>query len=165
MTHANPLNLYLGENTDYKGRTLKQILEMDDSQLERTHDYIQVLFPGTRISAAVPNSPVLLPQTISDIRSDPEVLRYVQSGLLKSLDRMLSFYGLHFDRAIRYVFMDVYRDVDWRAVGNHNAKRIARIIACLRHFALFEEANAFSYYLKLTLPTHPSGRYWGYDNV
>ena len=46
MTHANPVILYLGHK-DYKGRSLEQILAWTDADLERTHDYIQVLFPTT----------------------------------------------------------------------------------------------------------------------
>ena len=165
MTHANPLNLYLGENTDYKGRTLEEILAWTDNDLEITHDYIQVLFPTTVPSEAVRRSPFLQEQTVADINSDPEVLKYVQSGLRKSFSRMLSFYGL--DMATKSSRVIIHTSgkphVNWSAPGNHNERRISRIISCLNLFDLGNVADELSAYLKKTFPTHPSGRFWGYD--
>ncbi|HEY6287985.1 MAG TPA: opioid growth factor receptor-related protein, partial [Nitrospiraceae bacterium] len=58
--------------------------------LERTHDYIQWLFPLPERSSANPDAPLL---SLADIRAfgESEELR---SNLVRSLVVMLRFYGL-----------------------------------------------------------------------
>jgi len=167
MTHANPVILYLGHK-DYKGRSLEQILGWTDADLERTHDYIQVLFPTTERSGAVRGSPVLSFEMLRDINTNRlNVLRQIQLGLHSSLTRMLNFYGLELsgdvDSPEPFIFeTGVQPYVNWRSEGNHNSRRISRIISCLRLFGLHLLANAFSMYLQQTLPNHSSRCYWGY---
>ena len=43
---ARPIVMFLeGEGTDAHGRTVFEIVAMDDIALDRTHDFIQWLFP------------------------------------------------------------------------------------------------------------------------
>ena len=175
MTHANPVNIYirypiesLPRRRDYKGRSLDDIIGMSDYDLERTHDYIQVLFPTTERSMAVRNSPVLPIEMLSDIYTKPFVLKQVQEGLYKSFRRMLRFYGLELygdlDSHVPYI-MEItgYTPVvNWRREGDHNSRRITRIITSLKLFDLDRFAEAFSEYLSQTLPNHSSRRFWGY---
>lgn len=168
MNRRNPMCLYMSHNeVDYRNRTFRDILAWDDETLERTHDYIQVLFPSTQPSRAVPNSPVLTEDEVDQVLLNPTVLNQVQEGLRESLRRMLAFYGLMLCERRgpdenTFIFAVSSGYGDWRREGNHNARRIARIIYCLQTFGLDHIASAFTEYLKQTLPTHSSGRFWGY---
>ena len=162
MTQENPVALYLRER-DYKGRTLLDIILMDDAGMERKHDYIQVLFPTTQRSRAVPNAPVLSLEMVNDIlRNKPHVLMRIQEGLYLSFSRMLRFYGLAIEGGSTPMpfVMETSHVSRWRTPGDHNALRISRIITCLRLFDLNPLANAFKLYLQQSLPTHPSQQYW-----
>lgn len=168
MTQENPLNLYLGDSKDYKGRTLRQILAWSDAELEKQHDYIQVLFPGTWQSRSVPQSPVLDPDTAPVLLRDPEVARYVQAGLVKSFKRMLSFFALELSGMGTNPTVDPTGQValaNWFEEGNHNEKRITRILRCLSDFGLGNLGRAFSKYLKEVYPQHRSGNLWDYNMV
>ena len=52
---AGPVTAFLeGEGMDARGRSIFDVLGMDNVALERTHDFIQWLFPLPEPSAAVP---------------------------------------------------------------------------------------------------------------
>ena len=56
---ARPVVRFLeGEGTDARGRTVFDVISMNDVAIERTHDFIQWLFPLPEPSAAIPDSPV-----------------------------------------------------------------------------------------------------------
>ena len=82
---------------------------MSDSELERTHDYIQWLFPLLAPSNAVPGSPVLTLQELELARGSAQIA----ANLTQALDRMETFYD----------------ETDgWLAPNDHNHLRITRII-------------------------------------
>ena len=53
------IDFYCGTGTDHRGRHLDELLGMDDRQFERTHDYIQWLFPLRTPSSANRHAPLL----------------------------------------------------------------------------------------------------------
>ena len=56
---ARPVVMFLeGEGTDARGRSVFDVISMNDVAIERTHDFIQWLFPLPEPSAAIPDSPV-----------------------------------------------------------------------------------------------------------
>ena len=87
---------------DDRGRFLEEIQGWSDLQLERTHDYIQWLFPLTKRSAFNPSAPILDAKAISEFLSRPKL----RANFRASLVRMLAFYGLELvgDRPLRIVF-------------------------------------------------------------
>jgi hypothetical protein len=113
-----------GEGADARGRTLFQVLAMDDVALEHTHDFIQWLFPLPEPSAAVPGAPVLSSGEAQAIR-DSEL---APLALAAATDRMASFYGTTHD---------------WLMPNDHNHLRITRIIRSLRLLVGDAEADAF----------------------
>lgn len=122
---AGTLHAFLaGSGPDGRGRSIEDVLALDDDALERVHDYIQWLFPLTTRSGAQPNAPVLGPREIDAIRADPRAL----ANLERAHQRMLVFYR-HTDR--------------WLARSDHNHLRISRIIASLRALAGEATARAF----------------------
>ena len=125
MPSDNPVLAFLeGEGVDGAGRTLFDVLGMDDAGIERTHDFIQWLFPLTEPSAAVPGAPVLTAEQAAEIRASIPA----QCALAAATDRMDRFY-----RATTL----------WLAPHDHNHLRITRIIRSLRMLRGDREANAF----------------------
>ncbi|ELR04492.1 hypothetical protein GMDG_09060, partial [Pseudogymnoascus destructans 20631-21] len=122
---SSPIVAFLeGEGVDAGGRTVFDVLAMDNAALEQTHDFIQWLFPLPEPSGAVPDAPVLMPADIHAIR-DSELAPIALAG---GTDRMASFY-----RATH----------DWLMPNDHNHRRITRIIRSLRLLVGDAEADAF----------------------
>jgi hypothetical protein len=125
MTASGPIAAFLeGEGTDARGRTLFDVLAMDDAALERTHDFIQWLFPLPEPSRAVPDAPVLTDAEAAAIRDSGLAL----CALAAATDRMDAFY-----RATH----------DWLMPNDHNHLRITRIIRSLRLLVGDAAADAF----------------------
>lgn len=125
MTDGGGVLAFLqGEGGDGAGRTLFDVLALDDAALERTHDFIQWLFPLAEPSSAVPDAPVLSADEIQAVQ-DSALAQY---ALAAATDRMAAFYGS--TRA-------------WRQSHDHNHLRITRIIRSLRLLRGDAEADAF----------------------
>ena len=111
------------ERTDFKGRMYLEILERDDEYLEKTHDYIQVLFPTDEKSKYLA-VPVLERSEIYKLSQDKIIIE----NLCKATGRMLAFY---------------LATNAWLSENNHNFKRISRIVRCLCLFGMKSEAEMF----------------------
>lgn len=121
----SPIVAFLeGEGADSRGRTVFDVLAMDNDALERTHDYIQWLFPLDEPSMAVPDAPVLTPEDVRAIRESP----LAPCALAAATDRMEIFFR---------------RTAEWLRPHDHNHLRITRIIRSLRLLRGHEEADAF----------------------
>jgi hypothetical protein len=127
---------------DHRDRFLREILAWSDDELERTHDYIQWLFPLTERSAFKSHAPVLDAEVIHEFRSRPEL----RENLRASLMRMLAFFGFRLlvDEPLRVVPAADFaeQEQNWLTPGNHNHLRITRILNSLRSLGLEEEATA-----------------------
>ena len=120
-----PLVAFLaGNGVDAAGRSFHDILALDDDALERSHDFIQWLFPLDEPSRAVPGSPVLDRNAIRALRAS----RVSRERLGRAAARMLHFYR---------------RTPTWRAPFDHNHLRITRIIRSLRLLCGDRDADAF----------------------
>lgn len=64
------IKFFRGEGTDHAGRTLADILALDDFWLEHTHDYLQWLFPIPEPSHYNARVPVLTREDIAWFRTD-----------------------------------------------------------------------------------------------
>ncbi|MCJ1397625.1 hypothetical protein MMC11_000821 [Xylographa trunciseda] len=127
---------------DRKNRSLDEILEWDDTRLEREHDYIQLLFPLPEPSEHNPHAPLVDEATFRAFNTRLDLPNQV----LRALDRMLRFFG--FRRIIRaYVNNSIVKSDTfsmarkrWDKSASHNHKRITRIIRSLRILGLGDEA-------------------------
>ncbi len=118
---------YAGNAPDDRGRFHDDILRFDDDSLERVHDFIQWLFPLRERSGANRAAPRL------DRTAIEAFLRpHLRSALRRSLDRMLSFYGLEWDGDAIVKQPSFERHSGWLTPGNHNHLRLTRILASLR---------------------------------
>ncbi len=113
-----------GEGPDARGRTLFDVLAMDNAALERNHDFIQWLFPLREPSRAVPDAPVLTDADVEAIRESG----MAQYALAAATDRMDAFYRTTHD---------------WLMPNDHNPLRITRFIRSLRLLVGDEQADAF----------------------
>ena len=110
---------------DFKGRTLQDIWSFSDSEIERVHDFIQVVFPLNKSSQAVFHRYYLNNQDlISQIKSNKEVT----TNILKSSNWFFAF---------------LERNMYWNTKLDHNQLRITRVIECLRLLVSDEEADNF----------------------
>jgi hypothetical protein len=137
------------KGADEQGRTLEDILAWNDATLERTHNYIQTLFP--------------LPEPSSTTDKAPLVTLEVR----QAFKRMLTFYGLEYSKVQD---TDDSRDYNpdtnsthaitdgpnweaakdrWVVHKNHNHLRITRIIRSLRLLGCKEQAQALYSFLEV----------------
>jgi hypothetical protein len=117
---------------------------MDHAQLERTHDYIQWLFPTVTASQFNLEAPSLDAATAAQLRADP----VAQARLREALLRMLDFYGLELDdsdpsdpEVVPGPGFDARRRT-WLTPGNHNYRRLTRMLASLVVLGRCPEAEA-----------------------
>ena len=131
------VRFFLSESSDHKGRTLASILSADDRWLEATHDYVQWLFPLGSGSAFNPKAPTLDPLVIRAFAEN----KALQGQQRKAFSRMMQFYGFVVEEdadegQIEAVYIDraenfAQRSRLWLAPGNHNYRRITRILGSL----------------------------------
>ena len=129
---------YEGSAPDDRGRSIGDVLRFDDGALEYVHDFIQWLFPLRDRSGANPDAPCLDDAAVAAFRARPAL----RASLRRSLDRMLSFYGLRLDGdgIVRAPDFGAHRQ--WLTPGNHNHLRLTRMLLSLRTLGLEAEARA-----------------------
>lgn len=124
-----------GEEPDKYGRNIKEIWGYDNKLLEKSHNYIQRLFPTTEESI-FEKAPVV------DLKTDKKYINNpkIKENMIKSFKLMLNFYGFEYndDKII-----DKQEQKHWISKGNHNYLRITRIITSLKIFGLEKEAILF----------------------
>ena len=106
-TKDNLAAFLAGRGKDSRGRTLEDVWEKDDGWWDRTHDFIQWIFPTAERSRYNLFAPVC---SASDALDYPNIE--------KSYNRFCTFLN----------------NIDWRHKGNHNILRITRVIKSLRIF-------------------------------
>lgn len=120
------LNFLSKEGKDFKGRTLESIWSFSDEDIERTHDFIQILFPLNKPSESAFHGYYLDSEDlIEQIRSNT----IARENILKSSNWYLSF-------LTRNVWL-------WNRNYDHNQLRITRVIECLRLLIAEDEADKF----------------------
>ena len=140
----NILAFYQGRSPDSSARVLEDLWLWDYQKLEYTHDYIQWLFPLKEKSRFNRNAPILNDEVIQSFNTDEQL----RLRLRKSLEVMLQFYGLQYnkfdDKGIEITKSDNYpeRKLNWIEEGNHNYLRLTRILTSLRLLGLEYYAQA-----------------------
>jgi len=125
MTAKTAAVLFLtGEGHDHRRRSLDDVLAYDDSMLERSHDYIQWLFPLPEASRFNHNAPVLSTEDVAEIKASEAA----KANLRRARERMLDFYKAN---------------DHWLTAFDHNHLRITRIIRCLKLALGTDEARGF----------------------
>jgi hypothetical protein len=151
------VGFYSDTGPDNRGRFLREMQNWSDDQLERTHDYIQWLFPLAEPSGFNLNAPILNAYTINRFRSDADLRRRLQTSLV----RMLAFYGLEMRTTVplSVAFAESFpeRAKNWLTRSNHNHLRITRILKSLCLLGLEEQASAFFRFLEVLYKMESTG--------
>ena len=110
---------------DFKGRTLKDIWSFSDEEIEKNHDFIQIVFPLNKPSQSVFHGYYLdSEELVNQIKNNSEAT----NNIIKSSYWFISF---------------LKRNMYWNAPYDHNQLRITRVIECLRLLVSDEEADNF----------------------
>lgn len=162
------VQFYLGAGRDARGRSIDEIWQFGDDDLESLHDYIQWLFPTRKASAFNPAAPRLSDGEAAAFRSSPDLRDRVR----RSLRLMLRFYGLELGAgspaiaAIRPAADLAERGPRWWGSGNHNHLRLTRILDSLAALGLESEAQDLNRCLEQVRRDYQTGisertlRYW-----
>jgi Opioid growth factor receptor (OGFr) conserved region len=142
---TDPVVTFYSGGKDNRGRTLEQILEWPDAELEARHDYIQWVFPTEAPSAVNPRAPLVTTATRAAFQATPAL----RERLGRALDRLLRFYGMRREAdagsGVRVVLdPDRFsqRAPHWLHASNHNHLRLTRIMQSLAALGLGAEARA-----------------------
>ena len=120
-----PIIAFLGGvSPDSHGRLLSDIRAFSDAEIERTHNFIQWLFPLAEASLSVPGSPTLTSDEIATLRLSVAA----KTSIVESADWYTAFLS---------------RNSHWKAKYDHNHLRITRAIKALRLLVSDNEANRF----------------------
>jgi hypothetical protein len=121
-----------GSGKDYYGRAYQETLLWSDSQLERSHDQVQFIFPLHEASNHATTFPIVSPEIIEEAKQNENIIENIKNAK----DRFERFFAIG-------QYEDINRQREWCRVRNHNLLRITRIIRCLRLFGLEKEAEEF----------------------
>jgi hypothetical protein len=124
---------YLGWFSNEKGLFLRDMLEMSNPQLEKSHDVIQWMFPLNEPSAHNPKAPILTKELIDDINQGHRALIF-KHNFTQAWARYMFFlcsaptdWGMftkeNWETQIPYEFQP-----QWVTPRNHNYLRITRVI-------------------------------------
>ena len=115
----------LGKEEDFKGRTIEDIWSFSDIQIEKNHDFIQLIFPLNKRSQNVFHDYYLdNEELINDLKENKQICE----NIMKSSSWFLSF---------------LKRNNHWKSIYDHNQLRITRVIECLRLLVGDDEADNF----------------------
>jgi len=121
----NLITFLKDQEPDFNVRFLSDIWNFRDIDIERNHDFIQILFPlEIRSNNASHHYYIDSPQLLSALINDD----LVRENIIKSSKWFLKFLS---------------RNDHWKTSQNHNHLRITRIIKCLRLIISDEEADNF----------------------
>ena len=112
--------------TDFKGRTLESIWSFTDQQIERTHDFVQIIFPLDKPSQSTFHGHYL---------DSKDTINKIKDSLIAK-DNILKSSKWYFSFLKRNIWL-------WNRKYDHNQLRITRVIECLRLLVSDDEANKF----------------------
>jgi hypothetical protein len=120
-----PIVAFLGGvGPDSHGRLLSDIWAFSDVEIERTHNFIQWLFPLAEPSLSVPGSPTLTSVDAAALRLSVAA----KTSIVRSADWYTAFLS---------------KNSHWKGKHDHNHLRITRAIKSLRLLVSDDKANRF----------------------
>jgi hypothetical protein len=128
-------DFFTKDGTDHKCRTLLDMIDMTDGQIEASHDLIQWMFPLHEKSYHSLTAPVMTAEDVEALSHSTAA----RSHLLDAFFRFEDFLGVD---SLSGEF-DPKKTAWWCHQGNHNLLRITRVIRCLRLFGLDTSAQFF----------------------
>ena len=114
-----------GSEKDFQGRAIVDIWNYSDQEIEKIHDFIQVLFPLDEQSKNSINKYFIKDKSLIPAIQKSEL---AQANFQKSCNWFLGF---------------LERNLKWQKGFDHNQLRITRIIKSLNLLSSYENALAF----------------------
>ncbi|MGA2785660.1 MAG: opioid growth factor receptor-related protein [Candidatus Bathyarchaeia archaeon] len=133
------VKFYLGERVHPSRYTIDDVWRFSYEQLEKTHDYIQWIFPLTIPSSHVQDIPILNKEEVHEFRTN-EILR---PKVLNSFRLMLNFYGFEMTGDTIIPSPEFKNQSGWLYPKNHNYLRISRILESLLLLGFRDESETF----------------------
>ena len=110
---------------DFRERTLQDIWSYSDTEIERRHDFIQVIFPLNKPSQSVFHGYYLDSQDlVNQIKTNKDAV-------------------INISKSSQWFYSFLERNRYWNTRHDHNQLRITRVIECLRLLVSDEEADNF----------------------
>lgn len=126
------------EGQDFKGRTLRELWELDADEMENSHDVIQWMFPSDIPSKHHTASPVLTEEQVNTMWRDP----IIRDSIMFSCFMFAQFLA--------------QTKPSWIHKHNHNYLRITRVLRCLWNMRLGEEYLRWRDFAKRLYHEYPS---------
>jgi hypothetical protein len=155
------VKFYTSGGRDGADRSLFDILAMDDWELERTHDFIQWIFPTETQSAYNSDAPLLDLETQKVLLENP----VFEARFKKAIKRMLVFWGLDYREGKSYIqILPITEKLFWMEYDNHNLLRMTRFMeSCQMLGRGFEARNLFEVLLQAS--KNPDWHFVALENV
>lgn len=125
---------------------LEQFQTYSDDDVERVHDFVQILFPTDSQSQAQPGAPYLSPEDMARMYQDKKF----KSSAKQALEKMLAFYGLAYNPDNMQMERLKDREENYKKYfvrggsGQHNWMRLTRILRFLELMCWDEEKCALA---------------------
>jgi hypothetical protein len=138
------IDFYLGKfRHPGSGQTIEEMWKWDDNRMAGMHGYITWWFPTRKDTGAFDWDPIT-DEEVQQFKTKQELRKRV----LTSFYRVLRFYGLEVDKsakqpALRRMENYEERKKVWVTEGNHNHKRISRILQSLVLLGFKDAAEIF----------------------
>jgi hypothetical protein len=136
------LDFLSGLVPDTKGRYVSNYKNLTPFGWELNHDVIQWAFPTRTVSEYNPTAPVL-----------PEVFNFTaehQNTVIELMVAYLASLGIetfYAGKVLSFEYGNKPEVIAWLRYGNHNYKRLTRLIECLGLFQLKTEQTALAEFL------------------
>lgn len=130
---------FLTGKPNLKGFSIQDFFNLSNAELEYKHDYIQWVFPLNEKSEFNRNAPILTEDECNYIRNSD----LARGNITKAFLKMLKFYGFGMNRKGEIAIVNPLNFSKWLTVGNHNYRRITRILKSLTLTGHYYEAKAF----------------------
>lgn len=168
MNQPNIIDFYLNGGETNEGVTFDQMIAATDEDLERSHTWVQWLFPLNEASAHNRHAPVMGAEEIAALSSEAG-----QAQFIRAFNRFMKFFGMisfvqsekvlvwqddltgkHNDHEDECVDNFAIRS-NWLTKNNHNLKRITRIIRCAKLLGLMTYAKGACDGFSFLSESHP----------
>lgn len=133
------------QDKSFKFRSCEEFRKASDGDLEKHHDYIQVVFPNLEKSRYA-NQDLYLNKNLKkwkELMQNLEIRLKIQKNLKLNLIRILKFFGFEVTLGEDSEITKLVAKNDGVVFnpGDHNSLRLTRVLKCLKIFGLDDEYN------------------------
>lgn len=146
-TYDDLKDFYIYNKPNPNGIILEDMWKFSDEEYENNHTFIQWMFPLPTLSLNNLYAPKLTNNMIINFKKDDDIV----INICMSYICFLHYLGINYDEKLKKLVLSADFENKknlWLTKNNHNFKRIARCLKCLRLIGADEYAQAFIEILK-----------------